>query len=157
MKWRVLPGARFFAWKRIKMSKASALTDVFSMMNPGSEDSVGARIRLLRQHRGMTQEEFAKALGGVSRSSVALWETNRGGEANQLPRIAEVLGVSVEFFVNGMSRQDVTETLSVDESVLVKLYRTCVASELLILLRSAGRLSKRTGQPRKPRGLKESK
>lgn len=124
------------------MAKASRLTDIFSLTNPGSKDSVGARIRLLRQHRGMTQGEFADAIGGVSRSAVALWETNRGGEAQNLPRIADVLGVSVEFFVNGMARQDVNETLSIDEFALIKLYRECRASERLTLLRTAGRLNK---------------
>ncbi len=137
------------AAKHSIMRKASRLTDMFSLMSPGSEDSVGARIRLLRQHRGLTQEAFAEALGGVSRSAVALWETNRGGEAHNLPRIAEVLGVSVEFFVNGMARQDVTATLSMDELALVRLYRECNAPEQLTLLRTAGRLNKQSARQRK--------
>jgi transcriptional regulator with XRE-family HTH domain len=132
------------------MGKASRLTDMFSLMSPGSEDSVGARIKLLRQHRGITQEELADQIGGVSRSAVALWETNRGGEANNLPRIAEVLGVSVEFFINGMASHDVTETLSVDESALISLYRGCGAPERLTLLRTAGRLKKQAERVRKP-------
>jgi transcriptional regulator with XRE-family HTH domain len=131
------------------MAKASRLTDMFSLMSPGSEDSVGARIKLLRQHRGITQEALAEAIGGVSRSAVALWETNRGGEANNLPRIAEVLGVPVEFFINGMASHDVTETLTVDESALVKLYRECGPSERLTLLRTAGRLVRQSERARK--------
>ena len=130
------------------MAKANRLTDVFSLTNPGSEDSVGARIKLLRQHRGITQEELADAIGGVSRSAVALWETNRGGEANNLPRIAEVLGVSVEFFINGMATHDVTERLSMDESALIGLYRGCTVSERLTLLRTAGRLKKQADRAR---------
>lgn len=129
------------------MRKTGRLTDVFSLINPGSEDSVGARIRLLRQHRGMTQGEFAEALGGVSRSAIALWETNHGGEASHLPRIAEVLGVSIDYFITGMARHDAVETLSVDERALVRLYRSCAAPEQLTLLRSAGRLSKRSQRP----------
>jgi len=130
------------------MRKPSRLTDMFSLTSPESEDSVGARIRLLRQHRGMTQEEFAEALGGVSRSAVALWETNRGGEANNLPRIAEVLGVSAEFFINGMARRDINETLSMDENALIQLYRDCSAPEQLTLLRTAGRLNKKSRRQR---------
>lgn len=140
------------------MSKASQLTDMFTLMNPGSGDSVGARIRLLRQHRGLTQEALARTLGAVSRSAVALWETNRGGEARHLPRIAEVLGVSVEFFANGMARQDVTQTLSVDEYALIQLYRECSLPERLTLLRAAGRLGKspRRRQPSPPPGDRPS-
>jgi len=113
-------------------------------MNTGPGDSIGARIRLLRQRRRMTQQDLATALGDVSRSSIALWETGRGGETKSLPRIAEVLGVPVEFFVNGMSRQDVAETVSVDERALLQLYRGCGALEQLMLMRAATQLNRRT-------------
>jgi transcriptional regulator with XRE-family HTH domain len=92
----------------------------------------------------MTQEDLAKALGKVSRSSVALWETGRGGETKKLLRIAEVLDVPVEFFVNGMSRQDVAEMISVDERALIRLYRNCGALEKLMLMRSAEQLTRRS-------------
>ena len=132
------------------MARANRLTDTFTLRGSGSGDSVGARIRLLRHHRGLTQEAFADALGGVSRSAVALWETNRGGEATHLGRIAEVLGVTTEFFINGMAKQNVTETLTMDESALLEMYRGCDAAERLTLLRSAGRLRKRSERQRRP-------
>lgn len=130
------------------MPRTSRLTDVFTLQGGESGDSVGARIRLLRQHRGLTQEALADAIGGVSRSAVALWETNRGGEAQHLSRIADVLGVSVEFFINGMARQNVQATLTLDEHALIDLYRACDAAERLTLLRSAGRLQRRSARNR---------
>jgi transcriptional regulator with XRE-family HTH domain len=124
------------------MSGADRLTDMFSLINPGSHDSVGARIRLLRNKRGLTQQELADEIG-VSRSAVALWETDRGGEAQHLPRIAEALGVSIDFFINGMASHNVNASLSADEHALVLLYRGCDAPDQLSLLRTAGRLMRK--------------
>lgn len=124
------------------MPKTRRLANVFNVSNPVSQDSVGARIRLMRQHRGMTQEELAEAVG-VSRSAVALWETDRGGEADHLPRLSEILAVPVEFFVTGMARHNVVETLSIDESALIALYRVCSIPDQLRLLRLASQLTER--------------
>ena len=125
------------------MRKPSSLTDTFSVADPAAADSVGARIRLLRQRRGMTQEQLARVLS-VSRSAIALWETDRGGEAAHLSRIAAALGVAEDFFITGMARQSVHATLTVDENALLTLYRGCGVSERLALLRSAGRLRGRS-------------
>ena len=111
-------------------------------------ESVGTRIRLLRQRRGLTQEALADAIGDVTRSAVALWETGRGGEARHLPRIAEVLGVSVEFFITGMARQDTRATLTVEESALLGLYRDSDVAERLTLLRAAKRMQRRSARAR---------
>jgi transcriptional regulator with XRE-family HTH domain len=56
---------------------------------------VGARIRILRNHRGMSQGELAGKIG-VTFQQVQKYEkgTNRVG-ASRLSRIAAVLGVSV--------------------------------------------------------------
>ena len=56
---------------------------------------VGARIRILRNHRGMSQGELAGKIG-VTFQQVQKYEkgTNRVG-ASRLSRIASVLGVSV--------------------------------------------------------------
>jgi transcriptional regulator with XRE-family HTH domain len=122
------------------MTETAPLTDVFSLASPGTGDSLGARIRLLRRRRGLTQEGLAAAVG-VSRSAVALWETNRGGEAQNLSAIATALKVPIEYFINGMARQDVQMVLSFEEASLVQLYRQCAAPERLTLLRTAGRLT----------------
>lgn len=121
------------------------LIDLFSPVGPHVKDSIGARIRLLRQRRGMTQSDLGAALG-VSRSLVARWETNRSSGAHNLPRLAEQLGVAQEFFITGMIRSGVTMTVSSDELALLTMYRGCPGTQRLALLRSAGRLKKQAQQ-----------
>ena len=123
------------------MPPQTALTNLFSLSNPDGRDTIGARIRLLRQRRGMTQSELGLAMG-VSRSLVALWETNRSSEAHNLRRLAATLGVPQEFFINGMVRSGATMTLSSDECVLLAMYRNCSEPHRLALLRRAGQLEK---------------
>ena len=121
------------------------LTDLFSLNNPNAKDSVGARIRLLRQRRGMTQSELGAALG-VSRSLVARWETNRSSGGHNLPRLAEQLGVAQEFFITGMICSGMTMTVSSDELALLTMYRGCPGIQRLALLRRAGQLEKQAQQ-----------
>ena len=120
-------------------------TNLFSLSNPDAKDTLGARIRLLRQRRGMTQNELGLAMG-VSRSLVALWETNRSSEAHNLPQLAAALGVPQEFFINGMIRSGATMTLSSDECALLAMYRNCSETHRLALLRRAGQLEKQAQQ-----------
>ena len=127
------------------MPPQTTLTNLFSPCDPDARDSIGARIRLLRQRRGMTQSELGAAMG-VSRSLVALWETNRSSEAHNLPQLAATLGVPQEFFVNGMMRTGATMTLSSDECALLAMYRNCSEIHQLALLRRAGHLEKQAQQ-----------
>ncbi len=125
-------------------------TNLFSHGNPDAKDSIGARIRLLRQRRGMTQSELGAAMG-VSRSLVALWETNRCKEAHNLPQLAETLGVPQEFFISGMVRGGATMLLSSDECALLAMYRNCSETHRLALLRRAGQLEKQEPLAYKPK------
>ena len=124
-------------------------TNLFSPGNPDAKDSIGARIRLLRQRRGMTQSKLGAAMG-VSRSLVALWETNRSREAHNLPKLAKTLGVPQEFFVNGMVRNGAAMTLSSDECALLAMYRNCSETQRLALLRKAGDLEKQAQRAAAP-------
>lgn len=54
------------------------------------------RIRELRQMKGMTQAQLAKALELKSPSTVTMWESgDRNPTSEILPRLAEMLGCTV--------------------------------------------------------------
>ena len=63
---------------------------------------VGRRVRLLRERRGLTQEELAER-SGVSRSLIANLETgaNRGLQIENAIKIADALGVSLDLLARG--------------------------------------------------------
>ncbi len=105
-----------------------------------SPREIGERIRLTRQERRITQEELAGAVG-VSRSAVAQWETGRSGQVTgNLARIAQVLGVGVEFLMQGAGAS-IPEPSTGDEMAMLRLYRECSAEDRQILLRTARRLA----------------
>lgn len=103
---------------------------------------IGERIRAIRQERQITQEELANVVG-VSRSAVAQWETGRSGQVTgNLSRIAEVLGVGVEFLMHGEgSVPAFPEAVTADEIAMLRLYRECPAEDRQLLLRTARRLA----------------
>ncbi|HET6183791.1 MAG TPA: helix-turn-helix transcriptional regulator [Acetobacteraceae bacterium] len=102
---------------------------------------IGERIRIIRQQRGMTQEGLAAAVG-VSRSAVAQWETGRSGQVTgNLSRIAECLGVGVEFLMHGGEGEVAPVATRGDEIALLRLYRECSAEDRQLLLRTARRLA----------------
>lgn len=105
----------------------------------------GSRIRASRRDRGFTQDEFA-GLVGVSRSAVAQWETGRAGQDTEnLGRIADVLGVTVEYLMHGDDRRATAEVGQGDERALLRLYRECAPEDRQLLLRTARRLARQTG------------
>ena len=56
--------------------------------------SIGKNIKLLRERKGMTQEELGKAVG-VSSMAVSQWENNRAvPRIGSIERLSEALGVS---------------------------------------------------------------
>lgn len=104
---------------------------------------VGARIRTVRQDRGLTQEELASRVG-VSRSAVAQWETGRAGQVTgNLSRISAALDVNVEFLMFGDDKNAAAEIRQGDELALLRLYRECEPDDRQILLRTARRLARR--------------
>jgi transcriptional regulator with XRE-family HTH domain len=92
---------------------------------PVTADRIGDRIRVLRQLRGLDQQELADAVS-VSRSSIAQWETNRTAPRHdRIYSVASILGVSAEALTTGLVKNDVAETLTSDEAALLDLYRSC--------------------------------
>ncbi len=101
-----------------------------------SPASVGARIRALRRARGFTQDELAVACD-VSRSAVAQWETDRAGQLREnISRIADALGSSVEHLLHGST------AATGDELAMLRLYQACEPEDRAFLLRTAHKLAR---------------
>jgi transcriptional regulator with XRE-family HTH domain len=65
---------------------------------------LGSRVRESRQALEVTQEQLAKALG-VTPQHISLIEQDKGAPSlTLLPRLAEELGVSVDFILSGKER-----------------------------------------------------
>lgn len=68
--------------------------------------SIGNRISHFRKEKGYTQEEMAEKLG-VTPQAVSKWENDISyPDILLLPKIAEMLGVSVDELLSGESKKD---------------------------------------------------
>jgi transcriptional regulator with XRE-family HTH domain len=102
--------------------------------------TVGGRIRALRRARGLTQDELALACA-VSRSAVAQWETDRAGQLrDNITRIADALGASVEHILQGSEPTGLATTG--DELAMLRLYQACDPQDREFLLRTAHKLAR---------------
>lgn len=70
--------------------------------------TIGNRIKAAREAAGYTQEQLAKLLG-VKQQSVHHWEAGNTQRPKKINEISSILGVSIEYLLNGESRQ--TETV----------------------------------------------
>lgn len=67
-------------------------------------DTIGKRIRALRQKLDLTQEEFAAFLGGsVTRGAVGNWERDQGIKRANISLVAEKTNTSFDWIANGIS------------------------------------------------------
>jgi transcriptional regulator with XRE-family HTH domain len=58
---------------------------------------LGNKIRELREHNGLTQEEFARLLGNYSASAISYFEKgSRHPKAEEISKIAEIFQVNIE-------------------------------------------------------------
>ena len=63
--------------------------------------TIGKRIALLRKEKGLTQEELATHMG-VSPQAVSKWENDQNcPDISALPKLAKLLGVSVDELLEG--------------------------------------------------------
>ena len=63
--------------------------------------TIGKRIALLRKEKGLTQEELATHMG-VSPQAVSKWENDQTcPDISALPKLARLLGVSVDELLEG--------------------------------------------------------
>ena len=66
---------------------------------------IASNLKALREQKGFTQEEFAKAVG-ISREVIAKYETGwRVPKFEQALKIAEVLGITCEELAYGKAEQ----------------------------------------------------
>jgi len=114
-------------------------------MNRGVPATLGARIRVLRRARGLTQDRLASTTG-VSRSAVAQWESDRSGHsAGMLRRIADALGVSVSMLRDGWDEGPANSMLTPQEQQLLSLYRSCSEEDRSVLLHVAEKIARSDG------------
>lgn len=68
-------------------------------------DTIGSRIRQLREARGWTQEQFAK-LVGVTKSAVSQWENDATKNLKLVTflKVVEVLHTSTDYLVQGTKK-----------------------------------------------------
>jgi len=117
------------------------LTDTRYADAMSDPESIGRRIREVRQARGWTQDQLAVAVD-VSRSAVAQWETGRAGQlTGNMTRIAAALGVGVDFLMHGSDRRTGEAIRQGDELALLRLYRECAPDDRQMVLRLLRRLA----------------
>ena len=67
-------------------------------------DSIGAKLRILRRERRLTQEELADKIG-IKRPTISNYEIGRRSpHLSELRRIAEFFGVGLDYF--GVAQKD---------------------------------------------------
>lgn len=91
---------------------------------------IGKRIRLLRNEKGVSQEELSKVIG-VTTSAISMYETGaRKPSYEVISRLADYFNVTMDFIVgrtevrNSINTpQDVNELMKVDPDLLIELCR----------------------------------
>ncbi len=97
-------------------------------------ETIKDRIRIARDARGLTQEAVGAAMG-VSRISALNWESKRKKatpESHRLPRLAELLGVRIDWLLTGSGPMtDTPEEAPIPGGALDRslLFRVVVALE----------------------------
>ena len=77
--------------------------------------TIGKRIALLRKEKGLTQEELANTMG-VSPQAVSKWENDQTcPDISALPKLAKLLGVSVDELLAGKAETPAVRVLPPEE------------------------------------------
>ena len=98
-----------------------------------SNKSMGEIINLLRKEKGMTQNEKAKKMN-VTDKAVSKWERNLScPDVNSIPKLAEILGTTVEELLNAQSKK---ETTNIDEIINIALIGIALAMGICIIVTS---------------------
>ena len=98
-----------------------------------SNKSIGEMISSLRKEKGMTQNDLAEKMN-VTDKAVSKWERNLSyPDVNSIPKLAEILGTTVEELLNAQSKKDKSK---VDEIVNIALLGVGLAMGVCIIVTS---------------------
>ena len=98
-----------------------------------SNKSIGEMISSLRKEKGMTQNDLAEKMN-VTDKAVSKWERNLScPDVNSIPKLAEVLGTTVEELLNAQSKK---ENSKISEIVNIALLGVGLAMGICIIVTS---------------------
>lgn len=96
--------------------------------------TLGARIAALRKEKGMTQLELAQQMG-VTDKAVSKWERDLScPDINTIPRLAEVLGVSLEDLMQIYSPEKQEHEVSIHLSTIARAVALAMGVAVVVLL-----------------------
>lgn len=98
-----------------------------------SRKTIGEMISSLRKEKNMTQNDLAEKMN-VTDKAVSKWERNVScPDVNSIPKLAEILGVSVEELLNAQTKQ---EDSKADDLINVALIGIGLAMGICIIFTS---------------------
>ena len=96
--------------------------------------TLGARIAALRKEKGMTQLELAQQMG-VTDKAVSKWERDLScPDINTVPRLAEVLGVSLEDLMQVYTPEKQEHEVSIHLSTIARAVALAMGVAVVVLL-----------------------
>ena len=96
--------------------------------------TLGARIAALRKEKGMTQLELAQQMG-VTDKAVSKWERDLScPDINTVPRLAEVLGVSLEDLMQIYTPEKQEHEVSIHLSTIARAVALAMGVAVVVLL-----------------------
>lgn len=120
----------------VKLFSAHSFPLVMPARSPRSHSELGRRIAEALRAMSMSQAAFAERVG-VHETAVSKWAGGRPPSARLVPRIASVLGVSVEFLMTGKERTQIVREVDGDARA-IPLVAATAAGEPLARLYEAG-------------------
>ncbi len=98
-----------------------------------SNKTFGEMISSLRREKNMTQNDLADKMN-VTDKAVSKWERNLScPDINSIPKLAEILGVSVEKLLNAQTKQ---ENSKVEDIINIALIGVSLAMGICIVVTS---------------------
>lgn len=98
-----------------------------------SNKTLGEMISSLRKEKNMTQNDLAEKMN-VTDKAVSKWERNLSyPDVNSIPKLAEILDVSVEELLNAQIKQDKSK---VDDIINIALIGVSLAMGICIIVTS---------------------